>query len=408
MADNSVVERLGVTLAQFEFTTWGWGFREQALLDYGIDAHVEPMRDGVASGRLLALQIKTGQSYFSSPTSDGWLYRGRDQDRHLRYWLGHTLPVLIVLCDEQTRTLYWQHVTSERVNYTDNDWTIVIPHSNTLEPSASEALWDIAHSASGAVDDPLESTMPLLPPSAADALRDVAAREPRGTLRLAVALSRGRHEPRLAVQSILAGGPSWLARGRGYFEAALAAYASEHGHPDLATQALVQAADQISTRRGRLYAMAAMSAAQTDDNAPAQQLLEQAEAIGDAPLLVAGSQLALRWLNGEANPDIPDVLRTASEMDLAAEPTCSLVLGQVAARRGDFTRAVRYAEGALAAVPQSSAALLRLAELLLWRVSAGVAAVPSEDLRRAEELIKTALDQRRRWAGPSCTRSGGW
>src|SRR4051794_27941030 len=63
MSDHSDVERLGVTLAQLEFTTWGWVFREQPILDYGIDAHVEPKRDGVASGRPIAFQIKTGKSY---------------------------------------------------------------------------------------------------------------------------------------------------------------------------------------------------------------------------------------------------------------------------------------------------------------------------------------------------------
>lgn len=347
MSDHSDVERLGVTLAQWEFATWGWVFREQPILDYGIDAHVEPKRDGVASGRLLALQIKTGQSYFATPTEEGWIYRGRDQDRHLRYWLGHTLPVLIILCDERTKTLYWEHVTPERVNYTANDWTITIPRSHTVTPDAMETLWAIAHSATGAVDDPLESTMTLLPPSAVDALRGVAASEPRGTLRLAVALSRGRHEPRLAIETILTSRPSWLERGHGHFEAVLGAYAGEHDLPDLASRSLIQAAEQMETAPGRLYAMAAMFAANTRDLTHATHLLRQADAIGDAPLIVAAVRLALLWVDGGEDPPIPDVLRSASAVELANEPTCLLVLGQVAARRQDFTTAVPVRGGGL-------------------------------------------------------------
>lgn len=401
MSDHSDVERLGVTLAQLQFTTWRWIFREQPLLDYGIDAHVEPKRNGVPSGRPIALQIKTGLSYFVNPTADGWLYRGRDHDRHLRYWLGHTLPVLIVLCDECTNMLYWQHVTPERVNYTANDWTIVIPRSQTITPDAMDELWAIAHSADGAVDDPLESTMPLLPPSVVDALHEVAASEPRGTLRLAVALSRGRHEPRLAIQTILTSRPSWLERGRGRFEAVLGAYAGEHGLPDLATQSLTRAAEQVTTGRGRLCAMAAMFAGNTGDLVLMAALIQQADELGDVPLLAAAARLALQWLEGNENPPVPQILRSASAVDLANEPTCLLVLGDEARRRQDIAAALRFAEAAAAAMPRSSAAEIRVAEMLLWRVSAGSSAVPSEDLRRAEDLANTALMQRRRWAGPS-------
>jgi hypothetical protein len=68
----------------------------------------------------LTLQINTGQCYFTEPTEDRCLYRGKDKDRHLRYRPGPTLRVLIVLCDPDTKTLYWRHVTPERVNEADS------------------------------------------------------------------------------------------------------------------------------------------------------------------------------------------------------------------------------------------------------------------------------------------------
>ena len=86
---------MGVGAAMVEFSSWGWAFRSQHVKDYGIDAHTEPF-DGLhqPSGRLLALQIKSGDSYFRDETDDGWWYWG--ENKHLRYWLGHVLPVLIM------------------------------------------------------------------------------------------------------------------------------------------------------------------------------------------------------------------------------------------------------------------------------------------------------------------------
>jgi hypothetical protein len=50
----------GVVLKEF-----GWLFREQAVSDYGIDAHVEEVdSDNKPTGKLVALQIKSGPSFF--------------------------------------------------------------------------------------------------------------------------------------------------------------------------------------------------------------------------------------------------------------------------------------------------------------------------------------------------------
>jgi hypothetical protein len=75
-------ERMGVAAAELGFSLWGWAFRSQDVEDYGIDAHVEPF-DGPdrPAGRLLALQIKSGGSYFSEEADGGWWYRGSAQRR---------------------------------------------------------------------------------------------------------------------------------------------------------------------------------------------------------------------------------------------------------------------------------------------------------------------------------------
>jgi hypothetical protein len=51
----------------------GWLFRNQPTEDYGIDAHVEVVDGENVRGRLLALQIKSGTSWFkeAGPTAGG-------------------------------------------------------------------------------------------------------------------------------------------------------------------------------------------------------------------------------------------------------------------------------------------------------------------------------------------------
>ena len=72
MPATFAVEGLGVGTAKAEFSRWGWAFREQPVPDFGIDAHVEPSHEGRPSGKLIALQIKAGPSYFAEAVPGGW------------------------------------------------------------------------------------------------------------------------------------------------------------------------------------------------------------------------------------------------------------------------------------------------------------------------------------------------
>ncbi len=175
-------------------------------------------------------------------------------------WLGHVLPVLIVIYDPDSKTLYWQQVTEDRVEYTDRKWKILIPRDQILSVEAAAELRAIADAAPGASEDPVTNSLPLLPPSAAAVLRQAQAIDPDGTMRLARLLARGREQPRLTVHTILAAQPSWLPGANGRFEAAIGAYANEHGHQDLALDAFTRAAEYGSEGAGRLYGAAAMLA----------------------------------------------------------------------------------------------------------------------------------------------------
>ena len=74
--------RLAVKAVEEASLRADWFFREQPITDQGIDAHIEKFEllkgqkgnDEVGTGRLIALQIKGGPSYFSRSSPNGWWF----------------------------------------------------------------------------------------------------------------------------------------------------------------------------------------------------------------------------------------------------------------------------------------------------------------------------------------------
>jgi len=117
----------------------GWIFREQHESDRGIDAIVETVVDGRPTGRLIALQIKSGSSYFAEVCpGGGWVMRG--PKRHRAYWLKHQLPVLVVLFDTNTGYGYWVHANPDTAKSTSKGYRIDIPAAQVLDASAKNQI----------------------------------------------------------------------------------------------------------------------------------------------------------------------------------------------------------------------------------------------------------------------------
>lgn len=118
-------ERLGVAALDFFFSSNGWMFREQTTHDYGIDAHIEIVQDQLPTGRLIALQIKSGMSFFSEATEAAYVYR--TDEKHVSYWVEHSMPVVLVLYHPESKQLYWQQVSRDTVESTGKNWKILVP-----------------------------------------------------------------------------------------------------------------------------------------------------------------------------------------------------------------------------------------------------------------------------------------
>lgn len=116
-----------------------WIFREQPKNDFGIDAYVELLtEDRKATGRLIALQIKCGFSFFKEETEDGFIFRGAL--KHLNYWIDHSLPVLITITHPETNLTYWAEVTRGTTTVFEKGWKLVIPKNQVLSIESKDEL----------------------------------------------------------------------------------------------------------------------------------------------------------------------------------------------------------------------------------------------------------------------------
>ncbi|WKA31334.1 DUF4365 domain-containing protein [Bradyrhizobium roseum] len=120
----------------------GWLFRDVSRDDLGIDGLVEvvdPNRE--SRGRTFAVQIKCGHSFFSEETSEGYIYRG--SFNHLNYWLEHSLPVVLVLCNPDSRICYWIPIEPQYVERHQKGWSVVVPKSKTLTVECKHDLMNV-------------------------------------------------------------------------------------------------------------------------------------------------------------------------------------------------------------------------------------------------------------------------
>lgn len=125
-------DRSGIHAVGAIFTKLNWVFREQPTSDYGIDAQAEKINvDGKAGGKLIALQIKTGASYFRERRG-GFVFYG--EERHRDYWVNHSLPVFLILHNPVSGLTLWQRIERHLIEEGDNGrWAIGIPANQTLD-----------------------------------------------------------------------------------------------------------------------------------------------------------------------------------------------------------------------------------------------------------------------------------
>ena len=95
-----------------------WMFREQPIDDIGIDAHMELTEPSGEPKQLLALQIKSGASWFKEKKDDYVIFRGI-KERQYNYWTKNSLPCIVVLYNPNDHMCIWQKLTAETIERTN-------------------------------------------------------------------------------------------------------------------------------------------------------------------------------------------------------------------------------------------------------------------------------------------------
>ncbi|MEM7739024.1 MAG: DUF4365 domain-containing protein, partial [Deinococcota bacterium] len=141
MTKANQTERDGIHTAGKIFTANSFIFREQSIIDLGIDAHAELVSDERGTGQLFGLQIKAGQSYLSEQSGEAYVFR--TDKEHVDYWINHALPVLICLCDIDQEIVYWQFVGTETCLSTGKGHKILVPKQQQINQEALRTLGDL-------------------------------------------------------------------------------------------------------------------------------------------------------------------------------------------------------------------------------------------------------------------------
>lgn len=134
-------ERLGVNEADRIVTKYfGWIFREQPIVDVGLDAIIEQSEDGNPMGKFIAIQIKSGIANFHE--SEKYLTHYVSHI-HYNYWLNLQIPIILVAHLPETEKTYWQHINEKTFKKTKKKWKIEIPKKQEFNEKAKKELTNL-------------------------------------------------------------------------------------------------------------------------------------------------------------------------------------------------------------------------------------------------------------------------
>jgi len=114
---DSNTERIGVYASALIFTKdIKWVFREQTIVDVGIDALIEQSIDGDPTGQFIAAQIKSGLGNFHESTDYLTYYVS---NIHYNYWLNFNLPIILIAHLPNTEETIWEVINEINLQSTD-------------------------------------------------------------------------------------------------------------------------------------------------------------------------------------------------------------------------------------------------------------------------------------------------
>ncbi|HEV7507823.1 MAG TPA: TIR domain-containing protein [Thermoanaerobaculia bacterium] len=120
-------------------------FRTVSMFDHGIDGEVEfKDDDGVARGKKIYVQLKSGNSYLRTRQRDGREVFDVKNPRHLDYWINQPVDVYLVIRQTDERrgeeTIRWMNVTRYLKNRKDKTSRQIVFEGERLD---MQAVWKL-------------------------------------------------------------------------------------------------------------------------------------------------------------------------------------------------------------------------------------------------------------------------
>jgi hypothetical protein len=131
-------ERLGVNaIERIVIEELQWIFRDQPLIDTGIDAIIEVVKDNSPTCRFIATQIKSGLGNFHEKEKSFTYY---PSDIHYNYWNNSNLPVILIGYIPEHSTAYWEVMEEHNFVRTKKRWKIEIPKKQKFSTKSENRL----------------------------------------------------------------------------------------------------------------------------------------------------------------------------------------------------------------------------------------------------------------------------
>ncbi len=125
-------------------------FRLTPNSDVGIDGQIEYVNNaGEATGKIIAVQIKSGDSYLneSNAETDNWTFYPKD--KHKNYWQNYPIPVILLVYSPTSDNVYFIDARHHLKVYGMINFKI--PKQNILSISTKSKLFETV----GNLDEPL-------------------------------------------------------------------------------------------------------------------------------------------------------------------------------------------------------------------------------------------------------------
>ncbi|GHU13242.1 hypothetical protein FACS189441_0330 [Betaproteobacteria bacterium] len=139
--DKNVQERLGVNNVALNITKLGLIWRETSNTDVGIDGQIEYVNNaGEATGKIVAVQIKSGNSYLHNNATDVKNWTFYPEEKHKYYWEQYPIPVILLIYRPDDNNVYF--IDARYYLKVHGISNIKIPKDNILNETTKKKLFE--------------------------------------------------------------------------------------------------------------------------------------------------------------------------------------------------------------------------------------------------------------------------